>query len=194
MTLLFDLDPKPIAIEGLRYIPDFVTPSQEADLITQIDQGDWLIDLKRRVQHYGYRYDYKARRVDAGSYLGPLPAWLTPLSQRLYKEGLFSDVPDQAIVNEYNAGQGISAHIDCVTCFGAVIVSLSLGSGASMQFIKDGQKKEIYLEPRSLIVLSGSARFEWQHSIPARKSDFVESMKIERGRRVSVTFRTIVKN
>jgi hypothetical protein len=28
--------------------------------------------MKRRVQHYGWQYDYKASRVDSASYLGPL--------------------------------------------------------------------------------------------------------------------------
>lgn len=34
---------------------------------------------------------------------------------RLQQAGLFADTPDQVIINEYQPGQGISAHIDCVT-------------------------------------------------------------------------------
>mgnify|MGYP000161339277 CR=1 FL=1 len=83
-------------------------------------------------------------------------------------------------------------YIDCVPCFGATISSLSLGSGAVMQFTNRNEKHEIYLEPRSLIVLSGSARYEWAHAFPARKSDIVNGFKIKRRRRVSLTSRTIV--
>jgi alkylated DNA repair dioxygenase AlkB len=186
--LLFDI-PAPAApdIPGLQYLPDFITAEEEQALIVAIDQQPWLNDLKRRVQHYGYKYDYKARSVTADSYIGALPDWLMPAAQNL------SFKPDQAIVNEYLPGQGISAHVDCVPCFGDTIASLSLESGAVMQFTKVHEKHDIYLEPRSLIILSGPARYEWTHAIPARKSDVVGDFKIERGRRVSLTFRSVIK-
>ncbi len=185
--LLFDI-PAPDApnIPGLQYLPDFITEEEERALIEIIDHQPWLHDLKRRVQHYGYKYDYKARAVTADSYLGSLPDWLMPITRKL----LFK--PDQAIVNEYLPGQGISAHVDCVPCFSDTIASLSLGSGAVMQFTNGQEKHDIYLEPRSLIILSGPARYEWTHAIPARKSDVIDGFKIERGRRVSLTFRTVI--
>jgi alkylated DNA repair dioxygenase AlkB len=186
--LLFDI-PAPAApdIPGLQYCPDFITAAEERALVEIIDQQPWLNDLKRQVQHYGYKYDYKARAVTADSYLGPLPNWLMPAAQKLPFK------PDQAIVNEYLPGQGISAHVDCVPCFADTIASLSLGSGAVMQFANGQEKYDLYLEPRSLIILSGPARYEWIHAIPARKSDVVDGFKIERGRRVSLTFRSVIK-
>jgi alkylated DNA repair dioxygenase AlkB len=45
-------------------------------------------------------------------------------------EGLADEVTNQTIVNEYRPGQGIAAHVDCVPCFGATILSLSLGSSS----------------------------------------------------------------
>lgn len=186
-SLLFDI-PAPDApnIPGLQYLPDFITTKEERALIKAIDQQPWLHDLKRRVQHYGYKYDYKARAVTADSYLGSLPDWLMPITQKLPFK------PDQAIVNEYLPGQGISAHVDCVPCFSDTIASLSLGSGVIMQFTNGQEKHDPYLESRSLIILSGPARYEWTHAIPARKSDVVDGFKIERGRRVSMTFRTVI--
>src|SRR5690606_22327192 len=162
--------------------------------LSQIDQQTWLTDLKRRVQHYGYRYDYKARTVGNDAYLGPLPDWLSSLSKKLHDNGIFPSVPDQVIVNEYLPGQGISAHIDCVPCFAETIASLSLGSPCVMEFSnpKSAEKKSIVLEERSLIILSGPARYEWQHAIPARKSDIIDGIKTERARRVSLTFRNII--
>jgi len=189
MNLLFDIEENEVPdIEGLGYIPDFISHEEEKTLITQIDEQLWLNDLKRRVQHYGYKYDYKARTVTNDAYLGALPEWLLPITQKL----LFK--PDQAIVNEYEPGQGISAHIDCVPCFDGTIASLSLGAPAMMVFThpKTGQKEEIYLQPRSLLLLSGSARYEWQHAIPSRKSDMVNGFRVERARRVSVTFRNVI--
>ncbi len=195
MSLLFNIQEEMAPnISGLTYIPDFITPDEENTLISSIDEQPWLNDLKRRVQHYGYKYDYKARAIGHDSYLGSLPAWLSPISNKLHDDRIFPSVPAQAIVNEYLPGQGISPHIDCVPCFADTIASLSLGSPCIMEFFnpKTGEKKSILLEDRSLIVLSGPARYEWQHAIPARKSDIINGIKTERIRRVSLTFRTVI--
>lgn len=197
MNLLFNIREEITPdISGLTYISNFVTPDEESALISSIDAQPWLNDLKRRVQHYGYKYDYKARAISNDTYLGPLPDWLSSISNKLHGDRIFPSVPDQAIVNEYLPGQGISAHIDCVPCFTDTIASLSLGSPCIMQFSnpETGEKKSITLEDRSLIVLSGPARYEWQHAIPARKSDVINGIKTERGRRVSLTFRNVILN
>lgn len=190
-----DRDAQPgMHLSGVTYIPDFISGEEQDFLLSQTDQQHWLADLKRRVQHYGYKYDYKARAVGNNAYLGALPDWLSSLSKKLHHGGIFSSAPDQVIINEYMPGQGISAHIDCVPCFADTVASLSLGSSCVMEFShpKTGEKKSIVLEERSLIVLSGPARYEWQHAIPARKSDIINGIKIERTRRVSLTFRNVI--
>jgi alkylated DNA repair dioxygenase AlkB len=55
----------------------------------------------------------------------------------------------------------------------------------------DGRKGSIVLEPRSLLILSNEARYEWQHGIAARKSDRWQGKVIPRARRLSVTFRLL---
>ena len=198
MTVEIDLfgdvpEDEAITIPGLSYRSNYIDEGEQRALLDMIDQQPWLTDLKRRVQHYGYKYDYKARMVTPELYLGPLPDWLVPMAQRLHSEGLFSAVPDQAIINEYLPGQGISAHIDCVPCFGSEIASLSLGSSCVMEFMHPHHNRQTkVLEPRSLFVLTGAARYEWQHCIPARKSDVMGGIKINRARRVSITFRKVI--
>jgi alkylated DNA repair dioxygenase AlkB len=61
-----------------------------------------------------------------------------------------------------------------------------------MDFTKGNEKRQILLEPRSLLIVSGEARYEWTHGIAARKSDVYEGQKIVRERRVSMTFRGVV--
>jgi hypothetical protein len=61
------------AVSGLSLLPDFITEAEERELLLVINQQSWLTDLQRRVQHYGYRYDYTARQVTADLYLGALP-------------------------------------------------------------------------------------------------------------------------
>lgn len=108
-------------------------------------------------------------------------------------EGMFDTSPDQVIANEYLPGQGISAHVDCEPCFGAVIASVSLLSATEMQFrdLRTSEARAVILAPRSLLVLAGPARHDWTHAIPARRSDVIDGVRIARGRRVSLTFRTM---
>ena len=186
------------AISGLRYVENYIDEYQHDWLLTRIDKyhkHQWLDDLKRRVQHYGFKYDYKARKIDMGMHLGELPEWLKRLSQKLHQDGHMPEVADQVIVNEYLPGQGIASHIDCEPCFEGTIVSLSLGSGCVMNFTHKFDKTKkvpVWLEPRSLVVLSGEARDKWLHGIPARKSDVWDGEKRERQRRVSLTFRKVI--
>ena len=183
------------AIKGFRYIEDYIGENEHDWLLDQIDKHQWLEDLKRRVQHYGFKYDYKARKVNRDMRIGQLPEWLQTLSQKLYKENHMPAEPDQVIVNEYEPGQGISSHIDCEPCFGNMIVSLSLGSGCVMDFTnkRDKAKKiPVWLAPRSIIILRDEARYEWLHGIAPRKSDQWGGQTYERQRRVSLTFRKVI--
>ena len=102
---------------------------------------------------------------------------------------------DQVIVNEYLPGQGISKHIDKITYFGSEIVTLSLGSTSVMTFRcgSTGQKEDLFLERRSLLVLTDEARYQWTHEIPGRKSDIMAGVRYSRGRRLSITLRTVLR-
>jgi alkylated DNA repair dioxygenase AlkB len=181
----------PALVPGLTLIPDYLTPEDHDRLAAVIDQQPWRADLQRRVQHYGYRYDYKARKVEPSMYLGPLPGWAAELAGRLQREGWFTVAADQLIVNEYEPGQGISAHVDCVPCFGETVVSISLGSACVMELSRSKRKVSILLQPRSALILQGEARYRWTHAVPARKSDRIEGQLLVRSRRLSLTFRTV---
>ncbi len=182
------------SVPGLRYIPNYLSTHEQEDLMEIIDQQPWLADLKRRVQQYGYRYDYKGRRVDPDLYLGPLPEWLLPLAARVHRDELIETLPDQVIINEYLPGQGIAAHIDCRTCFGESILSLSLGSPCVMAFTRPQDRREVplLLAPGSLLAMHGESRREWKHGIRARKVDHFDGHDFPRGRRLSLTFRDVV--
>lgn len=179
---------------GAVLIDQFVSAEREAKLLSRVDSAPWLLDLRRPVQHYGWRYDYKARRVSADARLGALPDWLEPEVAALCSLGLFAPAPDQVIVNEYEPGQGIAPHIDCVPCFGPTIASLSLGGTTEMQFENraTGESLEVRLAPQSLLLLTGPARLEWRHGIAARKSDPMGGTRLPRKRRISLTFRKVI--
>jgi alkylated DNA repair dioxygenase AlkB len=58
--------------------------------------------------------------------------------------------------------------------------------------VKTRQKTPLFLARRSLVVLSGEARYDWRHAIPGRKSDTQEGRMVPRGRRLSLTFRNVL--
>lgn len=179
-------------ISGLRYIPDYIDDKNQDHLIETIDGQDWITELRRRVQHYGYRYGYgKQASLD---YIGKLPRWAAKLASQLKKDALVEEVPDQLIVNEYQPGQGIAPHIDREKFFKDTIVSLSLGSKCVMDFIhaQTREKASLLLVPKSLLIIQGEARHQWKHGIAPRKTDNYGDEQIKRERRVSLTFRKVI--
>lgn len=179
-------------VPGLTYVADYLPQIEQDELLSTVDSMQWRSDLKRRVQHYGYRYDYTKREVGQDSYLGPLPRWAKRLADRLYGDGLVAIEFNQLIVNEYLPGQGISAHVDCVPCFAGTVVSVSLGSQCVMVMSDKDAKVDLLLQPGSLLIMQGDARYRWRHGIPARKSDLCNGERISRGRRVSLTYREVL--
>jgi alkylated DNA repair dioxygenase AlkB len=181
-------------ISGLKYIDNYLSLEQEAELISKIDFSDWSNDLKRRTQHYGYKYDYTLKKITPSSYIGEIPDWLKSSGELLVNQKYFEELPDQVIVNEYQPGQGIARHVDCTTCFDHTIASISLNSACLMVFenFRTKEVKQLYLQPRSLLLLSGEARYDWMHSIAAQKSDTVGYDIFPRERRVSITFRNVL--
>ena len=183
-------------IPGLKYLPQFLPISEQEAAIQHIDQRAWRSDLERRVQHYGWRYDYRARTVDRDMHIGPLPEWLQEVAIRLYDEThLFDHVPDQAIVNEYLPGQGIAMHSDR-QCFGPTVATVSLCDAWRMDLRpargKSVTREQILLEEGSALLMSGEARWRWLHGIAKRKTERTNSGSRLRQRRVSLTFRTVL--
>ncbi|MBA0053272.1 alpha-ketoglutarate-dependent dioxygenase AlkB [Streptomyces sp. AJS327] len=187
----------PVPVPGLIHVGDWLGPEARAELLAEIDAAPWSTPLRRRVQHYGHRYDYGRRGVtaDVRSTVPPLPVWARRMAARLVREEFLDRAAEQVIVNEYEPGQGISAHVDSVPEFGPVVAAVSLGSRCLMDFTHpgDGTRLAVPLAPGDLLVLTGPARFTWRHAIAARKSDPGATGRVPRGRRVSVTFRTLAR-
>jgi alkylated DNA repair dioxygenase AlkB len=79
---------------GIAYIDDFLSAEEEGSVAGRLDAGEWSTVLKRRVQHFGYLYDYKARTITKDAYLGKLPGWLEVLAERLVARASLEDMPD----------------------------------------------------------------------------------------------------
>jgi alkylated DNA repair dioxygenase AlkB len=177
-------------VQGLRYVAGYLDNVAQTRLLTDVDSQPWQHAGGRAVQIYGYSYHH----LKGGIYrLGDLPAWALEVAARLQQDGLMPCLADQMIVNAYEPGAGISAHID-LSAFDDAIVAIGLGSTCVMQFADktSGRHEELLVEPGSALVLSGEARSQWTHAIPARTSDLWHNRELVRGRRVSLTFRRML--
>ena len=171
--------------EGFAYREDFVSAKEEAELISRI-AGLELREFefhgylgKRRVTSFGLRYDFADMAVHEAA---EMPEFLLPLRDRAADfAGLAPEALAHALVTEYTPDAAIGWHRDRPV-FGDVI-GISLGSACRFRFRRkrgaSWERKSLQLAPRSVYLLRGSARHEWQHSIPP-----VEAL------RYSVTFRS----
>lgn len=168
-------------IQGLFEAKEVVSEGEENRLLEAIQKQPWDTTLSRRVQQYGYSYAYKSESRD----ILPVPPWAYSLLETCRGVLPIPETPLdklQVIVNEYEPGQGISKHIDNPHQFGEWVLTVSLGSPATMVFSKEEKEIPILLERRSAYLMTGDSRYSWKHSIPARKGD-------RTGTRISVTFR-----
>lgn len=178
-------------VPGLVYRPDFLSQHEANQLVEMIDSCVWETALSRRVQHYGWRYSYRRRRVDTSMHLGQLPTWAGEIARRLVAEGLLSVLPDQVIVNEYLQNQGIAKHVDHKEHFADGIVMISLLEPWEMIFRGPHGKPKVpkILEPGSVAAMHGDARYIWTHEIPRRKREPGLGRRV---RRISLTFRKVL--
>jgi alkylated DNA repair dioxygenase AlkB len=180
-------------IKGLYICENIITDEEENILLQNVNNQNWLNDLSRRVQHYGYKYDYKKRRIDKKDYVGELPDWTNYLTNRIYKiikdnKLLNYDQPDQLIINEYKSSQGISAHVDCVPCFEDGIVSLTIGCEGIMTFKKNNSEYDVKLKRKSFALLTKESRYDWTHEINKTKNKQFTNVFP----RLSLTFRKCI--
>jgi alkylated DNA repair dioxygenase AlkB len=184
-------------ISGLYYIDD-IKEDNISQIIIELDKLKWVPlsnnANSRLVQHYGYKYDYKTYNIrvkcdDIPPFLISLKTILTDicLEMNIIKNDY---VFNQCIVNNYLPGQGISQHTD-VKSYGDVIGCFTLGGGTTMTFKNGNKKIDLYVKPNSLYIMSGDARYVWKHELSPKKYDIIDGNKINRLRRISVTFRNV---
>ena len=183
-----------LGIAGLVYMTDFLSENEELRLLGEIDRSPWSEELQRRVQHYGWKYDYSARQIDPSMRLGTLPQWASELGLRLVQFGLLGEMPDQVIVNEYRKNQGITLHKDARS-FADGIATISLLESWEMNFRFRRDKRTLRLERRSALIMHSDARYKWKHEIPKRITEpnlsGFNPKRVRRGRRLSLTFRNV---
>lgn len=184
--------------KGLTYIENFLSEDKATKLINYIDEKEWDTTLKRRTQQYGYRYQYNHINKNQDDEVKPIPKKFIRLFNKLRDNNLASDIDIsklQVIVNEYEPGQGIGAHIDDPNKFGDWVISISLNSDCAIIFTNKADKTEnvkIRIKKNSVYQMTGYSRYKLTHQIDNIKIDKFDNEDYVRKRRISVTFRYTV--
>lgn len=190
MTDQLDFFSPPIAAsllpEGLKYQRELVSPQEERELLAAIEALPFK-DFefhgyvgKRRTVSFGWSYDFSREELQRADDLPPFLLALREVAAGF--AGFPAERLKQVLVTEYGAGAGIGWHRD-KSVFGDVI-GISLLSSCRFRLRRrigeKWQRAAFDAEPRSAYLLSGPARTEWEHSVPAVAAP-----------RYSVTFRTL---
>lgn len=163
------------AIEGLRYESGFLSLEEEAGLL-QIVQALPLKEMRykeytarRRGTSFGGSYDFDTNRLKPGA---ALPEALHPLRDKAAAwAGIAPEELTHMLIAEYRPGTPLGWHRD-VPDF-EEIIGVSLNNDAVMQFrpyapgapASGPAALEFLIEPRSVYLLRGPARWAWQHAI-----------------------------
>src|SRR3954463_11035760 len=172
--------------EGFLLKPDLLTSEEETALIEFIGSVSFGevrmhgVTAKRRVAQFGWRYSFESYRLTEGP---PVPVAFLDVREGAAKlAGVHADEFSEALVTEYLPGAGIGWHRDAPH-FG-VVAGISLGSACRMRFrtgeVHHRRTAVVELPPRSIYLLTGSARSDWQHMLPPVRQT-----------RWSLTFRTV---
>jgi alkylated DNA repair dioxygenase AlkB len=183
-----DLFRPPSVPKSFSFRSEIISAAEEAALASEIAalpletfrfQG---FVAKRRVISFGWRYDFDRARFEQAD---PIPDFLLPLKARAAAfAGLERNDIAQALVTEYAPGTPIGWHRDRPVF--EDVIGISLLSPCTFRFRRKAgakwQRYSLTAEPRSIYLMRGPSRWEWEHSIP----------EVEQTR-YSVTFRTLCK-
>ena len=172
--------------EGFEYRAELISPDEEAELLEhfrKLDLREFEFHRflgKRRVISFGQHYDFAASTIHDTD---QIPGFLLPLRQRAadFARIAASELV-HALVTEYASGAAIGWHRDRPVYKDVIGISFASACRFRLRRRRGSarQRASKVLEPRSVYLLRGPARTQWQHSIPP-----VEHW------RYSVTFRSL---
>ena len=183
------LEPAPAALpQGLRYRPELIPAADEAALVEEIaalpfrpfEFHGYLGN--RRTVSFGFRYDFGDQAMHEAE---PIPDFLLPLRERAADfAGIAAAALPHALVTEYAPGAGIGWHRDRPVFSDVIGVSLLAPCRFRLrrQHGDKWQRAALDLAPRSVYLLRGPVRHDWQHSIAPMQE-----------LRYSVTFRRLAE-
>lgn len=183
---LFQKEPRSGYPDGFAYAEELIDASAEASLVNSI--GHLTLKEfefrgytgKRRVVSFGWRYDFADGSLTKAD---EIPDFLLELR---IAAAAFGGLPperlQQVLVTEYTGGAGIGWHKDRPVFDQVIGISMLAPCQFRLRRPEGARwaRRSLIAAPRSAYRLTGPARRDWEHSIPA-----VDAL------RYSVTFRSL---
>lgn len=175
--------------EGFQYRADLLPPQQEAAFL-EIFQSLHFKQFEfhgyrghRRIISFGLHYDFDRHTLHAAE---RIPDFLLPLRDAAADFArIAASELEHALVAESPPGAGIGWHRDRPVF--RDVVGMSLASPCRFRLRRKSggrwERASLIVEPRSVYLLRGAARTQWEHSIPPGQH-----------LRYSVTFRSVQAN
>ncbi|WP_256009624.1 alpha-ketoglutarate-dependent dioxygenase AlkB [Desertivirga xinjiangensis] len=188
MDTLFSLEP--VFPKGFSYFPEFISVTEEDQLLQAISESNLHAfvfqgyEARRKVESFGYDWNFASRTLSKGK---EIPTVFKPLIEKV--SNLVAIHPTdfaELLLTEYPPGSVINWHRDAPPF--DLIAGISLLSDCVFRFKPQDKMKQsrssllsFTVKRRSLYVMQGDSRFNWQHSIlPVA------------GKRFSITLRTLL--
>ncbi|XP_064437490.1 alpha-ketoglutarate-dependent dioxygenase alkB homolog 6 isoform X8 [Mirounga angustirostris] len=209
------------------YVPDFISKEEEEYLLRQVfnaPKPKWTQLSGRKLQNWGPHCPLPGGLPHPrGMVPERLPLWLQRYVDKVSDLSLFGGLPaNHVLVNQYLPGEGIMPHEDGPLYY-PTVSTISLGSHTMLDLYEPRQPKDddpaeqprspprpatsLLLEPRSLLVLRGTAYTRLLHGIAAARVDALDATSLPpnaaacpsarpgaslvRGTRVSLTIRRV---
>ena len=196
------------AFAGVRVYPGALAAAEVEALLGAIAATPFLPSQSgKQKQHFGPRFNFVRRRMNADRFAG-LPAWAHALEARLRdcvardeagdpvdlaacRAALADYTTTDAFVLRYSERErsNLDFHVDDLHAYGEAILDVSLDSDSVLSFLGPAAAAaetwvcvRVPLPARSIAVVYGAARRDWQHAI--LPGDV-------RGIRTSITLRTL---
>ena len=173
-------------IPSIYYTPSAIDVEMEFKLLETIErtgkkQSAWKQLKARRLQCWGNFPATSTGSIEL-DLSAPMPSWLEQMIDSLVIEGVFPpDMrPNNVLINQYNAEEGIIHHTDGPAYYEKVVI-ISLGSECILSFRKKlasemigkefaGDVCSVVLAPRSMLIFENQAYSEYMHGIEMDQS------------------------
>lgn len=173
----------------MKVLPNFISEKEEDIMVQEVDP--YMKRLRYEYSHWdnaihGYREtEWRKWSEDSSQIL-----------DRVRREAFPPETLHLSLVHILDlAPEGwIKPHIDSVRFCGGVIAGLSLLSNSVMRLAMEGHEEErvacFLLPRRSLYIMSGVARYKYNHEILKSEESYFEGRHIPKGRRISIICRS----
>jgi alkylated DNA repair dioxygenase AlkB len=193
---------------GFLYVPELLSAVEERALLAWFAASpEWKLvtfrgqTARRRAMSFGARYLTQGRQLEPAPELPPELAVYRDRMVEAACAGLGRELAlaGRAIADfglctalHYPPGGAIGWHADN-RAFGPTVLSLSLGGPARLQLQRPGRDDtgasgvlEQELAPRSLFVLAGESRVDWQHRVcPVRAERYSLTVRSAAGQEIA---------